>query len=795
MIDKVTQSRVAVAALLHDIGKFRERAYGGDAKYLGTDARNAVSPDDIPSHALWTYDFFVTDFKALISSSTAEFWKNFPIGNIAALSLGSFNPRSREQKVISLADGYSRGFDRESGKEDDEKDISTPLKSIISSIGKEGRKTAAYYPLGKLTSMDSIIPRESVKLTEADYRKQYDAFIKELKTAVCKVRDWEQLIRKLKDLLLEYTWCIPASTDPKYSDISLYDHSVTTMSIALALLMDENAESNMMRVCAFGISGIQSFIFQSKYASFRNAAKIFRGRSFIVAFFSTAFEKYLCDRLGLIPFFSVMDAGGNITLILPDNEGIEEKLRDCQREIETFLLEKYHATLAIVMDYSLVIPVEEFGVGKYRELRKKIGKSLNRQKSRKFLFALEGGKSLIEEKQLEGGLCPACGKHDRKTNGEDDLCPLCEAQKKLGGLLPDKEDGKYLVLSKTARSGYEILRGWYLSVVDEKGIRPDDSVWTLGKSEDAFPYWRINNYTSGKMFDEMADSSIGKDGRGKRFLSYIKIDVDSLGSIINDGMNESEYSVSRFSTLSRTLHHFFNMHVYGLLSREFPEAYTVLSGGDDLFVILPWNQALDFVLKLNGDFRAFASSNSEIHFSVGIVISKPREPFAFVNERANEALDDEAKKYPGKNAISFFGETFSLNELEEFVADCRTFKSFIASDDNKNGPLTSGFVYRLYQYVQDITAKPEEDDYKKLSDEEKAKVDAAYLARNYTPFAQIHYDIARNIKSNVSNQEECEQAAKFILDRFNNYDSLDDFKMFKLLLIKTMYELRTTENT
>ena len=754
MIDKVTQSRVAVAALLHDIGKFRERACGGDVKYLGPDAQKKGSQNDIPSHALWTYDFFVTDFKSMVSSSSGEFWKNVRLDEIAELSFGSFNPQSREQKVISLADGYSRGFDRTSGKEDDEKDISTPLKSIISSIGKEGKKTVAYYSLSKLTSRDSIIPQTSVKLTAADYRKQYDAFIKELAAAVGKIRNWEQLIRKLRDLLLEYTWCIPASTDPKYSDISLYDHSVTTMSIALALLMNENDESNMMRVCAFGISGIQSFIFQSKYASFRNAARIFRGRSFIVAFFSTAFEKYLCDRLGLIPFFDVMDAGGNITLILPDNEEIEEKLRDCQREIETFLLEKYHATLAIVMDYSLVIPVEDFGVGKYKELRKRIGKSLNSQKSRKFRFALEDGKSIIEEKQLEGGLCPACGKHDRKTNGEDDLCPLCEAQKKLGGLLPDKEDGKYLVLSEKDRGGYEILKGWYLSVVEAKEIRPDDSAWTLGKSEDAFPYWRINNYTSGKMFDEMADSSI-EDGRGKRFLAYVKIDVDSLGTIINEGMNESEYSVSRFATLSRTLHHFFNMHVYGLLSREFPEAYTVLSGGDDLFVILPWNQALDFVLKLNGDFKAFASYNSEIHFSVGIVISKPREPFAFVNERANEALDDEAKKYPGKNAISFFGETFSLNKLAEFMEDCRTFKSFIASDDNRNGPLTSGFVYRLYQYVTDILPNPQKDG-----------SEGKDIIRTYSPFSKIHYDIARNLKSNDGNKQQCSDAAKFVLDRF-----------------------------
>ena len=798
MIDKTAQSKVAVAALLHDIGKFKKRAYGGDESRFGSEIRAAVNSDCAVSHALWTRDFFMSDFLPMISDSNKSFWKDFPLKDIADFASGSFNPSSREEKIIALADRYSRGLDREDAEEDDEKDVSTPLKSIISSIGRSEEKgNEAFYSLCKLTSRDSIIPQKDVRLSTDDYRKQYDAFIDELGNAVGAISDWEQLIRKLKDLLLEYTWCIPASTDPAHSDISLYDHSVTTMSIALALLMNED-DSERMRVCAFGISGIQSFIFQSKYASFRNAAKIFRGRSFIIAFFSTAFEKYLCSRLGLIPFFDVMDAGGNITLVLPDWDGIEDKLRECQREIEIFLLEKYHATLSIVMDYSLVISVEEFGIGKYKDLRKRIGEKLNRQKGCKFRLALENRESVIEEEQLSGGLCPACGKHDRKTAGEDDLCPLCEAQKKLGGDLPDKDRREnYLVLSERDNKGYEILKGSYLSIVDERNIPSEGSVWTLGKEKNAFPYWRINNYSSGKMFEEMADSSV-EDGRGKRFLAYVKIDVDSLGNIINGGMNESEYSVSRFSTLSRTLHHFFNMHVYGLLSREFPDAYTVLSGGDDLFVILPWNQALDFVSRLNSDFRRFAAGNKEIHFSAGIVLSRPKEPFALMNERANEALDDRAKKYQGtnaisssegeqrkkepeKNAISLFGETFSLKNLEKFIEDCKTFKSFIITDDNKNAPLSSGFVYRLYQYVTDIL--PNEKDGREEND----------IIRTYSPFSKIHYDIARNLKSNDGNRQQCSEAAKFILDRFDNYESPDEIRMFKLLLIVTMYELRTTE--
>ncbi len=784
MIDKMTQNRVAFAALLHDMGKFRERAFGGDESFLSQEAVSAGSSVPYHRQALWTYDFFISDLQPMISESKKPFWKDFPLLDTAGLAMGSFNPQSREEKIIAIADSYSRGFDMKWGDEEDERDLSTPLKSIISSIGsKRGKEgVAAAYTLGKLTSRDSIIPKKGVRLNSSDYRKQYEAFKEELRDSIEAVGDWEQLIRKMKDLLLEYTWCIPVSTNPKYSDISLYDHSITTMAIALALLVNEEGNSKM-RVCAFGISGIQSFIFQSKYASFRNSAKIFRGRSFIVAFFSTAFEKYICSKLDLIPFFDVMDAGDNITLLLPCNEEIKEKLRECQKEIEKFLLEKYHATLSVVMNYSYVVSIEEFGKGKYKELRKKIGISLNREKSQKFRFAIEGRASIIDEKQLEGGLCPACGKHDRRTNGEEDICLLCEAQKRLGGDLTEKESRNYLVLSQTDRCGYEILKGYYLSVVDKKSIPLGSSVWTLGKKRDACPYWRINNYTSGKMFEEIADESVSTDGKGKRFLAYVKIDVDSLGTIITNGMEESTYSVSRFSTLSRSLHHFFNMHVHTLLRCEFMDAYTVLSGGDDLFVILPWNQALAFVSRLNNDFRNFASGNEEIHFSAGIVLSRPKEPFAIINERANDALDNNAKKYEGKNAISIFGETFSLSRIDDLIRDCGIFKSFVACEDNRDGPLSLGFVHRLYQYVVNILPCAENE--KKELHEENV------LA--YSTFSKIHYDIARNIKSNDNNRELCNEAVAFILDRFNNYESTDDIRMFKLLLLITMYELRTTD--
>ncbi len=453
-----------------------------------------------------------------------------------------------------------------------------------------------------------------------------------------------------------------------------------------------------------------------------------------------------------------MDAGGNITLLLPDFNGLKDELEKCQKEIEKFLLEKYHATLSIVMDYSITADIKRFGMGEYKALRTEISKRLNAQKSRKFKLAIEDVGYVLDS--VPGSnVCTACGKH----SAEDDegLCILCEKQKELGQNIPVKN----LMVLSSDNGDYEVLPECYLSLAEYLDYdSKEESIWALNDAFESYPVWRINNYTSGEDFEELAENAVGINGRGKPFLAYVKIDVDSLGRIINDGMRESEYSVSRFATLSRTLHHFFNMYVYSILEKDFPHSYTVLSGGDDLFLIMPWNSALPFVARLRNDFRVFCSNNSNFHFSAGVVL-------------ANRALDEEAKAEDGKNAVSFMGVTFPLYELDDFLSEYTTFRSYVQSDDEPDAPLSAGFVYRLYLYVEDMLCE---------------KTDAVSLTRRYGTCSRIHYDIARNINKVKGKEEESSKAVKFILDKLVNYRCIKELEKFKLMIIQTLYENRTT---
>ncbi len=90
---------------------------------------------------------------------------------------------------------------------------------------------------------------------------------------------------------------------------------------------------------------------------------------------------------------------------------------------------------------------------------------------------------------------------------------------------------------------------------------------------------------------------------GRHYLGFLKADVDNLGSIFAfelRGVGDARWDTpSRIAGMSRQLDLFFTGWIEHLLEVDFADCYCVFSGGDDLFIIGPWNQILDFALRLN----------------------------------------------------------------------------------------------------------------------------------------------------------------------------------------------------
>ncbi len=150
---------------------------------------------------------------------------------------------------------------------------------------------------------------------------------------------------------------------------------------------------------------------------------------------------------------------------------------------------------------------------------------------------------------------------------------------------------------------------------------------------------------------------------GIEALGVLMADVDNLGLVFSCGLKRK--SLSRLATLSRQMNHFFAVYLPHILSTEprFGDIYTVFAGGDDLFLIGPWNRIIDFALFLNDAFKKYVCRNSTITISAGISLSKPNEPIPAVSERTKEALGKAKQNEKEKDSLTVFGETVKWKEF------------------------------------------------------------------------------------------------------------------------------------
>lgn len=198
-----------------------------------------------------------------------------------------------------------------------------------------------------------------------------------------------------------------------------------------------------------------------------------------------------------------------------------------------------------------------------------------------------------------------------------------------------------------------------------------------------------NNFGIGqpKMFECIAHKS-----KGKKMLGYVKADVDNLGAVFAFGLKENN-TVSRISTLSRMLDVFFSGYMQGMIKNDYPDLYTVYSGGDDLLVIGPWHTAIRFAEELNNKFRQFTCDNGNLTLSAGIALVKPGYPVFRSVTIADNALD--VSKDKGKNRLTVFGQTIDWVELPEVMTECRRLDTWLEQKQ-----VSSGFAMNLLAYSQ-----------------------------------------------------------------------------------------------
>ncbi|MCO5232085.1 MAG: type III-A CRISPR-associated protein Cas10/Csm1 [Chitinophagales bacterium] len=382
------RNNIFLAGLLHDIGKFYQRA---DDKLLKdyTDQHLQIMKTQICpenefggfgyQHTWWTYKFFLDHqniFNSIKEKGTPTFKveinENTEQDNLVNLAIYHHKPNTNSdlQKLIQLADWWSSGMERTGYNLEQEEDIEcghfkykkVKLKNILSLIN--GEQTASTFPLYALDTSRKVFEKETITKSlkeqtnieaSQSYKNLWDGFNEQLKTLP--TDSTKGFLESILLLLQKYTFCIPASTND-LAHISLYEHLKTTAAIAVSLydyMNEEHCSFNELKtdddklpllLSCWDISGIQKFIYNVSGAK---AAVSLKGRSFYLQLLTDTIKQKVLDHPSIKGFSGqiIYGSGGKMFILLPNTKKCKEALNSIHQDLEKILWQEHKEQLYV----------------------------------------------------------------------------------------------------------------------------------------------------------------------------------------------------------------------------------------------------------------------------------------------------------------------------------------------------------------------------------------------------------------------------------------------------------------
>ncbi len=703
---KNIRQHIYLAALLHDIGKFYQRADTGSvqtSRFLKAHCKEESSfcPQYngrySHKHVLWTAQFIDENrqlFQTLLPRQEGQLSDKESLIFLAAGHHLSAAQLSDAGRIIKRADTLSSGMDRdtpEARKDDpDEKGWDAFKKKrmvpLLQTIGQQPGADYWHLPIDPLSLSGSSFPRQTFD-ADPDYGSLWEKFVGEFR--LIQARDGHAFSETLLCLLQKYTTCIPASTI-HFSDVSLYDHMKTTAALAVCLYdVEQSGEQPETPFLLIGadLSGIQSYIYQivSKYAG-RNL----KGRSFYLRLLSDAVVRYLLRELRLFQANVVYNSGGGFYLIAPNTSRVRERLEQATQQIEQHLFRAHHTSLFVAIDS---IPLSEAALlhqgehlgevwGRLFEKRDrkkacKFARQITQDYDRFFSPSLSGGDTgrdtVTGEEFLPGETPLAEGDLEGLKKSTRDQIRLGKALRRSEIMVVCEEELPYAkdnILVHPAGLGfyYYFLSHSELAEATEKlkGSADRVSVITLNGPEGNCEFISASRGTGhiyglefygGNEFNDQTFDEMCRNPEKFSRMGVLRMDVDNLGHIFRTGIAPERATLSRYAALSRSFDYFFSGYL-NTIRREVSKerSFIVYSGGDDLFVVGRWDIVLEMASRIQQDFRRFACGNPAFSLSGGVAILPPKYPIMKgAEESGREEKRAKAHRCRGaaKNALSF----------------------------------------------------------------------------------------------------------------------------------------------
>jgi len=394
---RTERKKIFLAGLLHDIGKFYQRAdksFNDKQSELSEHSKN-IANDICPvndkgrfgyQHVVWGSEFFESEpfksvFKNINDLNVNLYSEENDLDGLINLAVNHHKPQTLKQTIVTIADWWSAGIDRREAKEVEEGKLENesidwgknrykqiPLYSVFNQINS-GNYNHAFSLKPLDLNKDSIFPKDIKEKDEGVSQELYNKLWEEFKEEFQKLptNSLNGFIESLLFLLKKYTWCIPSNT-MDMANVSLFDHLKTTAAFADCIYTyhSENPkdfnwnnfenrltiQEGKHPVILLGgdVSGIQKFIYN---IASRKAAVSLKGRSFYLQLLIDSVIQRIISHgdidatLGHV----VYSSGGKFYMLLPNTEKVKKAIAALNKEFETELWNEHKGKLIINMDY------------------------------------------------------------------------------------------------------------------------------------------------------------------------------------------------------------------------------------------------------------------------------------------------------------------------------------------------------------------------------------------------------------------------------------------------------------
>jgi len=706
-MSQMIREHIYLAALLHDIGKFYQRADTGavaTSKFLSPN--NKREEDFLPSyngrythkHCLWTAQFiddFKSVFKNLVSSNFDNLSDKDNLINLAARHHLPENELSDLGRIIKKADCLSSGMDRsntESFKDtqDEENWDSFKNKRMVSILetvrfnNQPQREIKYHTPVDNVKLNKDFFPKNNFAQAP-DYEKLWNGFITEMK--FIQSDTYRAYAETFLNLLYKYAVTVPSSTI-NFPDVSLYDHLKTTAALAVCLYdVKENPDSlnseNQFLLIGADVSGIQKYIYSitSKYA-----AKNLKGRSFYLRILTDSIVRYILKELKLFQANVVYNSGGGFYIIAPNTKTVRDNLAKAVKKIESQLFATHDTSLYVAIDKVELSDKDLMSPQNLSAVWTKLFNKRDKKKNSKFADLISANydkffnpaeKVALEQDAISGDEIKGQSFEldDEKENDpkRKRISSLSDLQIQMGKKLKECDE---LVVSEEELTYWNNIKevfkiqpidlGLYYYLLSQKALEAAKeklrasadkvSVITLNGNnlncDFVKPIQGFNNiygleFYGGNQTDnsrfEKLITADYNDSDSFKRLGVLRMDVDNLGTIFQEGLEHP--TLSRYSALSRSFDYFFCGYLNKIQQDISPDnSFIIYSGGDDLFIVADWKHAIQTAKQIRNDFKEFACQNSDFTISGGISIIDPRYP---IMKAASDSSNEEsnAKKH------------------------------------------------------------------------------------------------------------------------------------------------------